>query len=166
MGSPLLSPGSWCAQGFVCALQESASLVLCKFWWFYGGVNGNLIQEGLCYTHGYCTQSPCPCSCPLLTCTLQETLKHISCSVSVGTPDAHKVLSEPFDCLWWVWGLSLNAISPLLLSCWGFSFAFGCGVSFLGEIQHSLVDGCSAASGNFGVLAGEDECTFFYPAIF
>ena len=74
--------------------------------------------------------------------------------------------AKAFDCLWWVWGLSLNAISPLLLSCWGFSFAFGCGVSFLGEIQHSLVDGCSAASGNFGVLAGEDECTFFYPAIF
>ena len=91
-----------------------------------------------------------------------QTLKGRSGSVSVGTPDAHKVLSEPFDCLWWVWGLSLNAISPLLLSCWGFSFAFGCGVSFLGEIQHSLVDGCSAASGNFGVLAGEDECTSFY----
>ena len=25
MGSLLLSPGSWCAQGFVCALQESVS---------------------------------------------------------------------------------------------------------------------------------------------
>ena len=31
-GSWLLSPGSWCAQGFVCALQESVSPVLCKFW--------------------------------------------------------------------------------------------------------------------------------------
>ena len=37
--SLLLSPGSWCAPGFVCALQESVSLVLCKFWWNYGGVN-------------------------------------------------------------------------------------------------------------------------------
>ena len=27
----LFSPGSWCTQGFVCALQESVSLVLCKF---------------------------------------------------------------------------------------------------------------------------------------
>ena len=26
MGTLLLSPGSWCAQGFVCALQESAPL--------------------------------------------------------------------------------------------------------------------------------------------
>ena len=31
--SLLLSPGSWCAQGFVCALQESAFPVLFKFWW-------------------------------------------------------------------------------------------------------------------------------------
>ena len=29
----------WCAQGFVCALQESVSPVLCKFWQLYGGVN-------------------------------------------------------------------------------------------------------------------------------
>ena len=31
MGSLLLSPGSWCTQSFVCALQESVSLVLGKF---------------------------------------------------------------------------------------------------------------------------------------
>ena len=31
VGSLLPSPGSWCAQGFVCALQESVSPVLCKF---------------------------------------------------------------------------------------------------------------------------------------
>ena len=30
-GSLLLSPASWCAQGFVCALQESVSLVLWIF---------------------------------------------------------------------------------------------------------------------------------------
>ena len=29
-----------------------------------------------------------------------------------------------------VWGLILYAILPLRLSCWGFSFAIGCGVSF------------------------------------
>ena len=32
MGSLLLSPGSWCAQGSVCALQESVFPVLCKSW--------------------------------------------------------------------------------------------------------------------------------------
>ena len=43
VGSLLLSSGSWCAQCFVCALQESVSPVLCKFWWLYRGVNGNLL---------------------------------------------------------------------------------------------------------------------------
>ena len=31
VGSLLLSPGSWCAQGFVCAFEESVSPVLWKF---------------------------------------------------------------------------------------------------------------------------------------
>ena len=69
VGSLLLSPGSWCAQGSVCALQESVSPVVCKFWWLYGGVNGHLLQEGLCHTQVCCTQSPCPCDRPLLTHT-------------------------------------------------------------------------------------------------
>ena len=50
-GSLLLSPGSWCAQGFFCVLQESVSPVLCMFWQLYGGVNGNLLQEGLGHTY-------------------------------------------------------------------------------------------------------------------
>ena len=45
------------------------SPVLCKFWQLYGGVNGSLLQEGLCHTQGSCTQSPCPCGSPLLTRT-------------------------------------------------------------------------------------------------
>ena len=56
----------------------------------------------------------------------------------------------------------LNEISLLLLSCWGFSFTLGCGVSFFGRIQHSPVDGCSAANRNFGVLTGENEHMSFY----
>ena len=42
--------------------------VLHKFWLLYGGVNGDLLREGLCHIH-VCTQSPCPCGSPLLTCT-------------------------------------------------------------------------------------------------
>ena len=42
VGSLLLSPGSWCTPGFVCALQESVSLVLCNFWQVYCGINGSL----------------------------------------------------------------------------------------------------------------------------
>ena len=94
-----------------------------------------------------------------------QILKGKSGSVSVGPPGVHKVFFEPSKCLWWVWGLILNMISPLLPSCGGFSFVLGRRVSFLGEIQHSPVDGFSAVSCNFGVLAGEDVHTSFYSAI-
>ena len=43
--------------------------VLGKFWQLYGGVNGDLLQEGLCHTQVCCTRSPCLCSSPLLTRT-------------------------------------------------------------------------------------------------
>ena len=33
-----------------------------------------------------------------------------------------------------------------------------------GGIQHSPLDGCSAASCDFGVLAGEDECMSEWPS--
>ena len=149
MGSLFLSPGSWCTQGFVCALQESVFLALCKFWRLYGWVNGNLLHERLCPTQVCCTQSLCPCSRPLLTHTSTgdtQILKGRSGSVSVESPGVHKVLFEPSECFWQVWSLFLNAISPLLPSCWGFSFALGREVySFFAEIQHSPVDGCSVA---------------------
>ena len=107
VGSLLLSPRSWCTQGFVCALQESVSPVLCKFWWLYGGVNGDLLQEGLCCTQVHCTQSPCPWSSPLLTCIPpKETLKHSSGSVSVGSlgPGVHLYPELPlkWSLPWWL----------------------------------------------------------------
>ena len=43
--------------------------VLYKLWHLYGGVNGNLVQEGLSHTQVCCTQSPCPFGSPLLTHT-------------------------------------------------------------------------------------------------
>ena len=104
--------------------------VLCKFWWLYGGVNGDLLQEGLCHTQVCCTQSPCPCGRPLLTCTFAGDT-HSSVSVSVGSlgPGVHKVCLSPLSISLRVWGLILNSILPLLPSCWGFSFDLGHGVS-------------------------------------
>ena len=128
VGSLLLSPGSWCAQAFVCALYESVSPALCKFWLLSGGVNGNLLQKGLCHTQIYFPQSSCPCGRPLMTRNSAgdtQTLNGRSGSVSVGSPGVHKVWFEPSDHLWWVCGLILNAISPLLPFCWGFSFVLG-----------------------------------------
>ena len=132
----ITAPFSWVLvhTGFICAFQESVSTVLCKFQWLYGGVNGDLLQEGLYHTHVCCTQSPCFCGRPLLTHTstgVTQTLKSRSGSVSVGSPDVHKVLFVPSKHLWQAWGLILNMILPVLPSCWGFSFALGRGVSFL-----------------------------------
>ena len=53
VGLLLLSPGSWCTQSFVCALQESISPVLCKFWQLYSGVNGNLLHALIFITSMY-----------------------------------------------------------------------------------------------------------------
>ena len=103
-----------------------------------------------------------------LTCTSTgdtQTLKGRSGSVSVGSPSTHKVLFEPSKHLWWVWGLILNTLLPLISSLWGFYFALGCGVHFFGEIQHSPVDSCSGVSCNFGGLAGEDKHTSFYSTV-
>ena len=85
VGSLLLSSGSWYAQGSVCALQESVSLVLCKFWWLYGGVDGDLLQEGLCHTQVCYTQSPCPWGSPLLTWTSKGDTQTQFCLSLCGT---------------------------------------------------------------------------------
>ena len=84
---------------FVCALQEFVSPVLCKYWWFYGGINGDPLQEGSCHTQAYCTQSPCPCSSPLLTCTSTGDAQQSSVSVSVVSlcTGAHKVCLSPLS---------------------------------------------------------------------
>ena len=131
VASMLLSPGSWRAQFSVCALQESVSPVLCKFWWLCDGVNGDLFQEGLCHTQVYSTERPCSRSCPLLTHTPSGDTQTQSCLSVCGASGSWctQGMFEPSKHLWWVWGLILNAISPLLLSFWGFSFALGHGVS-------------------------------------
>ena len=111
-----------------------------------------------------CTQSPWSCGRPLLTHT------------SAGDKHSKADLAQSLWCTQrFIWairvslagnGFDSNTILPLLPSCWSFSFALGCGLSFFGGIQHSPVDGCSAASNNFGVLAREDKHTSFYSTIF
>ena len=121
----------------MCALQESVSPVLCKFWQLYGGDNGDLLQEGLFYTQVCCTQSPCPCGRPLLTHTSTADTQTSFSSVSVGVSGSWcaQGLFEPSEHLWYIRDLILNVISPLLPSCWGFSFAHGCAVSFFDGIN-------------------------------
>ena len=125
VGSLLPSSGSWCTQGFVCALQESVSPFLCKFWQLYGGVNGDFLQEDLCHTQVYCTHNPC--SNVLLTRTSARDIQTQFCLSLCGVSGSWCIqgLFEPSECLWQVYSLILYVISPLLLSCWGFSFALG-----------------------------------------
>ena len=59
--------------------------VLCKFWRLYGGINGDLLQEGLCHTHVCCTQRPCPCGRPPLTHTSTGDAQTQFC-LSAGSP--------------------------------------------------------------------------------
>ena len=109
-------------------------------------------------TQIYCTQRPCSCGRPLLTHT-SEGDKHSKAGLALSLWSlCALVLFQPSECLWQVWDLILNSVLPLLPSWWGFSFALGGGASFFGGITHSPVDGCSAASCNFGILAGEEEC--------
>ena len=76
-----------------------------------------------CHTQVCCTQSPCPCSSPLLTHTstgdAQTQFCFNLCGVSMSW--CAQGLFEPSECLWWEWDLILNMNSPLLPSCWGFS---------------------------------------------
>ena len=127
VGSLLLSPGSWCAQASVYALQESVSPVLCKFWWLYGGVNGDLHQEHYTIARSTAPRAPASAAVQCWPVPLQETFKHSSASVSGSW--CTQGMFEPSKHLWQVWCLILNRLSPLLPSFWGFSFALGCEVS-------------------------------------
>ena len=64
-----IAPFSWVLMhtNFCLCPPKVCFPVLCKFWWLDGGVNGDLLQEGLCHTQVCCTQSPCPSGSPLLT---------------------------------------------------------------------------------------------------
>ena len=91
VGSLLLSPGFW----FCLWPPRVYFPVLCEFWQLCGGINGDLLQEGLCHTQVCCTQSPALWES---TADPQETLKHSFGSVCVGSlgPGVHKVcLSSP-----------------------------------------------------------------------
>ena len=82
----LLGPG---ARNVLFVPATSVFPVLCKFWKLYGGVNGDLLQEGLCHTQVCCTHSLYSCGRPLMTCTSAEdtqTIKGRSGSVYVVSP--------------------------------------------------------------------------------
>ena len=64
-----------------------------------GGVTGNLLPEVLCHTQVCCTQSPGPCSRPLLTSTFAGgTHTQFWFSLrGVSGPDVHKICLSPLS---------------------------------------------------------------------
>ena len=102
VGSLLLSPGFWCTKVLFLPSNSLFHQSCVSSGGYCGGVKGNLLQEGLCHTQVCCTQSPCPCSRPLLTPTSSTVLsqfKHSSVSVSVGSlgPSVHKICLSPLS---------------------------------------------------------------------
>ena len=73
--------------------------VLCKFWQLHGGVNGDLLQEGLCHTQVCCIQSPCLCGSPLLTGISTGVAQTQFCLSLCGVPGfwCTQGLFEPSD---------------------------------------------------------------------
>ena len=116
VGSLLLSPGSWCTRSCLCPPRVCFPAP-CKFRWLYGGVNGDL-QEGFCHTQVCCTQSPCPCNSPLMTCISAEDTQTQFCLSLCGVSGSccAQGLFELSEIFWQVWGLILNTILPLLPS--------------------------------------------------
>ena len=84
--------------------------VLCKFWQLYGGVNHDLLQGGLGHTHVCCTQSPCPCGSPLLSCisTGDAQIQFFLSLCGVSGSWCAQGFFELSEHLWREWGLILN----------------------------------------------------------
>ena len=113
---------------------------------------------------------------PRSTAPRAPALQQSTADLYLRRRHSNKVLAQSLWGLWvlvhtrFIWALqaSLAGIGfdskcyfTLLPSCWGFSFALGHEASFLCGIQHSSVDGCSAVSWNFGVLAKDEQKSFY-----
>ena len=181
MWSLLFSPGSWCVQDFVCALQEWS---LC----FHQSCRSPVIKSQSAHF-----------SCSVVSNSLRTHGSHwLSKSDSLWIPSpfaGFPVLLLDSQSFCWIprlgsltWGsepsqqwenffgiivLQFVGCPPDGYGVWchcdctsptisQFFFVFGHGVSFFDGFQHSPVDGCSIASCDFGALAGADECTFYH----
>ena len=104
VGSLLFSPGSWCTQGSVCAHQESISQSCVSSGSSVVGLMATSSKRAYAilksaapsHTQVHCTQSPCPCSSPLLTHTSTENTQTQFC-LSLYGPGAHKVCLSPLS---------------------------------------------------------------------
>ena len=99
VGSLLLSPGSWCSQGSVCALAVSVSPILCESWRPYGGLMATSSKRAYATPRSAAPRASAPTAVHCWLAPPQETPKHSSVSVFVGSlgPGAHKVCLSPLS---------------------------------------------------------------------
>ena len=121
--------GSWCTQDLVCTLQESVSQSCVSSGDCMVGLLATSSKRAYAISRSAAPRAPAPVAVHCWHVPPQKTLKHSSVSVSVSGSWCTQGLFEPSEHIWQVWGLILNAVLPLLSSCWGFSFPLGCGVS-------------------------------------
>ena len=99
--SLFVSPGSWCAQGFVCALQECVSPVLCTFWWLYGGLMTTSSKRAYAIPRSAAPRAPTPVAGHCRPIPPQEILKQFWLSLcGVFESWCTQGLFEPSKCLW------------------------------------------------------------------
>ena len=93
-----------------------------------------------------------PCGSPLLTHTFTGDAQTQFCLSLCGVPGSwcEQGLFEPSEYLWREWDLILNMNSPLLPSCWGFSFALGQGVSLQSHSSTYHLTAVSLTPGDAG----------------
>ena len=93
VGSLLLFPGTWCTQGFVCALQESISQSCVSSASSMVGLMVTSSKRAYALPRSAAPRAPAPAAVHRWPVPPQETLRHSSISVSVGSlgPGVHKV---------------------------------------------------------------------------
>ena len=102
--------------------------MLCKYWKLQGGVNGDLLQEGLCYTR-LLQSEPLPLRQLTADPYMHRRYSNIVLSQSQGSlgPGAHKVCFRPLSIPGrYMFDSNGDFVPPTVLL--GFSFDLGCGV--------------------------------------
>ena len=148
VGSLLLS--SWCAQNFICALQD---------WSLCFPQSSGRPSSNPTHPQG---QIPWGFSVPLL-------------DPQAGKPDVgFRMFTTVGELLWyycssvcgspiqWVWDLILFGLYPSYCLTAASSLSLDAGYLFFGGLQYLPVKGCSTATFDFSALSGEDECMSFY----
>ena len=114
VGSLLLSPGSWCAQGSVCTLQESISQSCVSSGSSVVGLMTTLSKRAYAIPRSAAARAPGPVAVHCWPILPQETLKHSSVLSICGVSGSWctQGLFEPSEHLWQEWGLILSMNPP------------------------------------------------------